>query len=165
VWLLSPVFGDKYHYKGGILMRSKDKMLIVLIAVASLTPAACAGLPPAPTPVPPTPTASIAVADLVGVWYMASLETFLQFNEDGTFSFANAQGELEEAPFDAGQYQLEGSSLTFIANKESELCAGQTGSYEVGLTEEGQLQFVAQQDPCPLRLAGLRSGLWPRFEP
>lgn len=146
-------------------MRSKDKILIVLVAVLSLGLAACAGSPPGPTPVPPTPTANITVEDLVGVWYMASLETFLQFNEDGTFSFANAQGELEEAPFDAGQYRLEGTSLTFITNKESKLCAGQTGSYEIELTEEGQVQFVPQEDQCSLRLAGLRSGLWPRFEP
>jgi len=137
-------------------MKSKAKILVVLVAIVSLGLAACAGLPPAP---------SITVKNFTGVWYIARWETYLQLNEDGRYSFADTQQELEEAPFDAGQFRLEGTLLTFITNNESELCAGQTGSYEVELTEEGQLQFVLQEDPCWERRLGLPAEPWVWVQP
>lgn len=103
-------------------MKSKTKILAVLVAIVSLGLAACAGIPLAP---------SATAENFTGVWYIARWETYLQLNEDGRFSFADTQQELEEAPFDAGQFRLEGTTLTFITNDESELCAGQSGSYEV----------------------------------
>lgn len=137
-------------------MKSKAKIFVVLVTIASLGLAACAGLPPAP---------GITVKDMAGVWYYAGVETYLQLNEDGRFSFAETQEELEQAPFDAGQFRLEGTSLTFITNDDSELCAGQTGSYEAELTEAGQLRFELVEDPCVLRRIGVPSGLWERVEP
>jgi hypothetical protein len=102
---------------------------------------------------------------LTGVWYLAIYETYLQLNGDGRFSFADTQQELEEAPFDAGQFRLEGTSLTFIINNESKLCAGQTGSYEVELTEEGELRFVLEEDECWERRLGVPAEPWSRVEP
>jgi hypothetical protein len=137
-------------------MKSKAKTLVVLAATVALGLAACTGLQPA---------SSSAADDLAGVWYYAGVETYLQLNEDGRFSFAETQQELEAAPFDAGQFRLEGISLTFITNDDSELCAGQIGTYEVELIEAGQLRFELQEDPCLLRRIGVPSGLWERVEP
>ena len=91
--------------------------------------------------------------------------TWLQLSEDGTYGFADSPQLIEEAPFDAGQFRLEGTSLTFITNDESELCAGQTGNYEVELTEEGQLQFALEEDACWERRFGLPAEPWDRVEP
>ena len=138
-------------------MKSKAKLLVVLVAIVSSGLAACAGLQPAP---------SIGGVDLTGVWKRSSgTEAYLQLNEDGAYSFARAQQELEEAPLEGGQFRLEGTSLTFITNSESEYCAGQTGSYQVELTEQGQLEFVIQEDPCWDRRHGVPTQSWDRVEP
>jgi hypothetical protein len=137
-------------------MRGKVKSLVALVAViVSLGLAACAGSQPA---------SGITVRNLTGVWYMASRDLYFQLNQDGTYSFGDSQQLLEEAPFDAGQYQFEGTSLTFVTNDDSWLCSGKTGSYEVELTEEGQLRFVLQEDQCGERGSGIPSGPWDRVE-
>ena len=137
-------------------MMSKAKTLVFLAAIVSLGLAACADLQPA---------SSSAVDDLVGVWYIAMWETYLQINEDGRFSFADSQQELEAAPFDAGEYRLEGTTLTFITNNESLYCKGQTGSYEIELAKESQLEFVLKEDPCHERARGLPAAPWVWVEP
>ena len=137
-------------------MISKVKVFVVLVAVVSLGLAACAELQPA---------SSGAADDLVGVWYIARFDTYLQINEDGSFGFADSQPELDTAPFDAGQYRREGTALTFMTNDESELCAGETGSYEITLTKESQIEFVLQEDPCWERRMGLMAEPWVWVEP
>jgi hypothetical protein len=109
--------------------------------------------------------ASITVEGLTGVWYISLFGTYLELNEDGTYGFADTQQLLEEAPFDAGQFQLEGTLLTFITNDESEFCTGQTGSYEIEVTEEDQLEFVLEEDPCLERRLGLPADHWDWVEP
>jgi hypothetical protein len=138
-------------------MKSKAKLLVVLVAIVSLGFAACAVSQPA---------SSTTAKNFTGVWRRSSgTEAYLQLNEDGTYSFAWAQQELEEAPIEIGEFRLEGTSLTFIASDESASCAGQTGSYQVELTEQGQLEFVIQEDPCWDRRHGVPTQSWDRVEP
>ena len=66
------------------------------------------------------PTPSITVKNLTGVWKENEGSVFLKLNEDGTYAFADVgPAFLEKAPFDAGQFRLEGTLLTFITNDES----------------------------------------------
>jgi hypothetical protein len=137
-------------------MKSKAKILVALAAIVLLGLAACAGLQPA---------SSSAVEDLTGVWYIARFDTYLQINEDGSFGFADSQQELESAPFDAGQYRLEGTTLTFMTDDESEYCSGATGSYEITVTEESQIEFTHKEYPCWERRMGLMAEPWVWVEP
>ena len=143
-------------------MKSNTKILVVLMVIVSLGLTACAGSQPTPTPVPPTPTPSITEEDLIGIWYGYGP---LQFNEDGTYRNARAITWLETAPDDVGQFRLEGTTLTFISSNDSPNCRGQSGSYQVELTEQGQLQFVLIEDPCQPRVNRRAGRSWDRVEP
>ena len=137
-------------------MNSKAKILVVLVTLTPLTLAACAVSQPAP---------SIGSVDLTGVWKKDQADVFLQLNEDGTYAFADVgPAFLEKAPIDIGRFRLEGTSLTFITSDESFLCAGQTGSYQVELSEQGQIQFEFEDDACQERANGLPAS-WSRYEP
>jgi hypothetical protein len=142
---------------GGGPMKFKVNLVIVLVVTVSLGLSACGGSQPAP---------SIGGVDITGVWKRSGA-IFLQLNEDGTYAFADVGPDfLEKAPFDAGTFRLEGTMLTFITSDESALCAGQSGSYQVELTEEGQLQFELQEDACDSRAEGIPIPLsWERVEP
>lgn len=140
-------------------MQTKTKMLVVLVVGVSvgLVIAACWGSRPAPTP-------GITVEDLTGVWYDVDRHEYLQLNEDGAYRVALTVPRLEATPYEVGQYRLEGTLFTFITSDESPDCQGQTGRYQVELTEQGQLQFELQQDPCQARADG-QPGSWDRVEP
>jgi hypothetical protein len=137
-------------------MMSKAEFLVVLVVIASLGLAACAGSQPA---------SGTALENLTGVWKEEGDPVFLQLKEDGAYAFAEVgPAFLEKAPFDAGQFRLDGTVLTFISNDETVYCAGQTGSYQVALTEQGQLQFELEEDACPERASGV-PGSWSWYEP
>jgi len=116
-----------------------------------------------PTPVPPMPTPSITVEDLIGVWNRACM--YLQFREDGTFRQGGSPDRLEEYPSEVGTFQLDGTSLTLITSEDSFLCSGQTGSFEVELTQQGQLKLMLREDECRARGSGMSRGLWTRVSP
>ena len=134
-------------------MKSKAKILVVVVLLGLML-ASCDGLQPVP---------SIGGVDITGVWKQQGAYT--QFNEGGTYRTANTLAFLEEAPFDVGQFRLEGTSFTFISSDESWACPGLTGSYEVELTEQGQLQFVLQEDACEMRGIKYSAEPWDRVEP
>jgi hypothetical protein len=71
---------------------------------------------------------------LIGTWQNVDDEQYLRLNEDGTYTVSSYIAGLEDYPFEAGQFQLEGRSFTLITSDESRFCRGQQGSYEVGLT-------------------------------
>jgi hypothetical protein len=143
-------------------MEFKAKILVVLVVIVSFGLAACVVSPAAPTPVPPTPTPvpptqtpipptpSITVENMIGIWRSPD-GLYLEFNGDGTFRRAEAVPWLKTAPFEVGQFQLEGTVLTFIPSNDSQECRGQSGRYQVELTGEGQLQFELQEDECQVR--------------
>jgi hypothetical protein len=140
-------------------VKSKTKTVVVLVVILSLglVIAACGGSRPASTP-------GVTAEDLIGLWYDADRFEYLQLNEDGTYRVAITLGYLEADPYEVGQYQLEGTSFTFITSNESPDCTGQTGRYQVELTEQGQLQFVLQEDACQVR-ADEQPGSWDWVEP
>jgi hypothetical protein len=134
-------------------MKPKVKSIVALVVVVvSLGLVACAGSQSA---------SSITVEDLTGLWHE---DGALQFNEDGTYRSAYAVPWLETTPMEVGQFRLEGTTLTFISSNDSQDCRGQSGSYQVELTEQGQLQLVLQDDPCQVR-GNYRPGSWDRIEP
>jgi hypothetical protein len=137
-------------------MEFKVNLAVVLVVIVSLglMLASCGGLQPAP---------SIGGVDITGVWKQE--DAYTQFNEDGTYRTAYTLAFLEKAPFEVGQFRLEGTSFTFITSDESWLCPGLIGSYEVELTEQGQLQFVLQEDACEMRGIKYSAEPWDRVEP
>jgi hypothetical protein len=136
-------------------MKSKVKILVALAVIVSLGLTACAGSKPVP---------SLGGVDITGVWKHSGPAVFLQLNEDGTYRTATSLAFLEQAPEDIGQYRLEGTSFTFIPSDETSGCKGQ-GSYELELTEQGQLQFTVQEDACEMRGIVYSSRSWDRVEP
>lgn len=135
----------------------KAKLLVALVVViVSLGLTACAGLQPAP---------SIGGVDITGVWKQSSPANFLQLNEDGTYRTSARVTLLETAPNEVGQYRLEGTSFTFIPSDETLDCKGLSGSYELELTEQGQLQFTVQEDACEMRGFVFSNRPWERVEP
>jgi hypothetical protein len=141
-------------------MKSKAKSVVVLTVILSLGFAACAGSQPTP---------GITVAQLTGVWEQvenpAGEEGYLQLSQDGTYRFATTAATLKTVPLEAGRFELEGTSLTFITSaNEGIMCRGLSGSYQVEPTEQGQLRFVLQEEACEGR-ARYRPGTWSRYEP
>ena len=128
--------------------------------------ATSAPVPPTPTPVPATPTPSIAVEDLSGTWQGIDPTStgYLQLNPDGTYHKAFTLALLDTSPCEMGEYRLEGTLLTFITSNQSKRCAGQSGSYQVQLTEPDQLQTALQDHPCQVR-ANYTRGHWQRVAP
>lgn len=137
-------------------MKSKVKILVVLLVIVSLGLTACVGSKPAP---------SLGGVDITGVWKHSGPTVFLQLNEDGTYRTATSLAFLEQAPEDIGQYRLEGTSFTFIPSDETLDCKGLSGSYELELTEQGQLQFTVQEDACEMRGFVFSNRPWERVEP
>jgi hypothetical protein len=136
-------------------MKSKAKLVIVIVVTVSLGLSACGGSQAAP---------SIGGVDITGVWKKDKVAPYLQLNEDGTYRLASSVPWLEKAPSEIGEFRLEGTFLTFITSDESYDCKGQSGSYEVELTEEDRLLLVLQEDACEYRVNG-RPGIWSRVEP
>jgi hypothetical protein len=94
---------------------------------------------------------------LVGTWSWDTASTYFQFNQDSTYRYHMYLERLEQAPADIGQYQVEGTSLTFISGDETRVCKpGDRGSYEITITQEGKLQLVLQEDECSVRRAPSR---------
>ena len=138
-------------------------LVVLVVGLVAFFGCISQSLPAAPGPTP-APTPSIRVEDLSGLWYDADGSEYLQLNEDGTYRVAMFVGFIEADPYEFGQFQLEGTTLTFITSDESPDCQGQTGSYRVEPTEEGQLRFELQEDACQVR-AGEQPGSWDRAEP
>jgi hypothetical protein len=112
----------------------------------------------------PSPEAgSITVDDLIGIWQAESVVT--QFYEDGTFRAANSVNLLESLPVAEGEFQFDGNEITLITSEESLNCEGLIGSYQVQLTEQGELQFELQEDPCNSRHYNFTNEPWSRNSP
>ena len=93
---------------------------------------------------------SFTVDDLYGIWTEASGVT--QFNKNGTYVVAGSvDGLTSLPPHEYGVFRFEGTTLTLITDKESGLCSGTTGSYEVEMVEEGKIEITLIEDPCEHR--------------
>ena len=132
--------------------------LIVMALGGSLLASACGG----------DGEEGITIEDFTWRWVQLSTGVYNQFNEDGTFRAALSVADLEQRPIDLGEFRLEGTLFTFASSDESRDCAGQSGTYQVELTEEGHLRFTLEEDPCRLRASstmGAPSGPLRRISP
>jgi hypothetical protein len=125
--------------------KMKEKFLILTVVLIALV--GCQ----AQSAMAPSPEA------IVGTWSWDTASTYFQFNQDGTYRYHLYLDKLEQQPGDIGQYQVEGTTLTFISGDETRVCKpGDRGSYEIAITQEGKLQFVLQEDECSVRRAPSR---------
>jgi hypothetical protein len=92
---------------------------------------------------------------LLGTWWTHDADEIpwaMQFRDDGTFRSAHTYLRLEERAIDEGRYQLEGTSLTLISDKNCQgSCKGLKGHYKVEFKNYDQLWLNAQADQCPKR--------------
>ena len=110
----------------------------------------------------------IAMQKLLGIWWTPdSMQTpwAIQFNEDGTFRTAHTYLRLEKFPRDEGRFQLEGTSLTLISNKDcAGSCKGLQGMYELEFTKYDKLLLKEQEEQC-LERKEVCSSPWIRVSP
>jgi len=100
---------------------------------------------------------------IVGTWkWDDPIELYLQFNADGTYRMHAAPWPHEEGqtarealalnPGDLGQYQLNGTQLTMTSSDGTVVCkAGDIAHIQIGITEDGKLEYVLQDDECGVR--------------
>jgi hypothetical protein len=109
------------------------------------------------------PASAINAEDLIGIWTHSG--DYNQFNEDGTYVVAASVDLLTSRPTEYGDYRLEGTTLTFITNEESGVCAGTTGNYEVEIAEEDRIEITLVEDSCSERARFLRNVFLNRYSP
>lgn len=93
----------------------------------------------------------ITMKKLFGIWWTYDSNDIpwaIQFNEDGTFRMAHTVLRLERRPKDEGKFQLEGTSVILISNKDCKgSCKGLQGKYNIEFTEY-DLLLKEQDDQC-----------------
>lgn len=73
--------------------------------------------------------------------------TTVTYGEDGTWSAQHPTYGAE--PFDWGTFVFDGEVIEYSTDAGSSSCSeGQTGVYEVTITEEGELDLEKVEDPC-----------------
>lgn len=115
--------------------------------------------PVPPTEIPPTRTPPTLVTDvemLIGNWQPISSSRdamFLQINSDGTCRQSFSLDGLRSIPEVECTYIFENSVLSMTAVKLNGLpeCPSPTGSYEVRLVADDQIQLVVTNDSCAPR--------------
>ena len=126
-------------------------------ATPAPSPTATPAPPPTATPAPtetPVPPLATSVDDVIGSWQWGTGGTilFFQFDEDGTYRQASRDvTNLQDNPQQLGQFMFEEGLLTLVSSDESPLCAGQSGTYEVRVLEQGQIGLFVREDECSLR--------------
>jgi hypothetical protein len=88
-----------------------------------------------------------ALSDLVGDWGNGQL--FLQIADDGSYQALETADSDPDDPLMGGFIARDGNNLSFVTDIYGE-CSGQTGVYEV-LLSEGQLLLILVDDPCEFR--------------
>ena len=99
----------------------------------------------------PAPALATRSDDVIGIWQWVAgfdgIPLFFQFDEDGTWRHAKRiVTNLEDSPVLIGSFMLEGGLMTIATSDESPLCAGQSGTYEARLLEQGRLDFSQRFD-------------------
>ena len=101
--------------------------------------------------------------DIVGIWTDSAV--FVAFREDGTFSFSNRAETLETSRLSYGDYEIEGNILTTFTSEEAASCAGLTETWEVELTQAGELNITPIEDPCVGPEEHEETVTWVRYSP
>jgi len=109
---------------------------------------------------------NITMQRLSGIWWTYDANDTpwaIQFNGDGTFRIAHTVLRLDKAPRDEGKFQVEGTSLILISNKDCEgSCKGLKGNYKVEFTKYDKLLLKEQDDQC-LERKEVFSAAWDRI--
>ena len=138
-------------------------LLLVGCGAPAATPApilpTATSTPVPPTAIPPTRTPPTLVTDvemLIGNWQPLSSSQdamFLQINSDGTCRQSFLLDGLMSVPKVECTYIFENSVLSMTAVKLNGIpeCPSPTGSYEVRLITDDQIQLVATKDSCAPR--------------
>jgi hypothetical protein len=123
-------------------------------AIPTATPTVTPTSTPAPTA---TPVLATSAQEIVGIWKKkrpVGVDEFLQFEEDGTMTFARGKPEnLQSQPFRVAEFTFEGMQLlihpgTVAWPNPEEVCIKETGIYEAQLLENGDLHLFVIQDTC-----------------
>ena len=83
----------------------------------------------------------------------------MYLNEDGTFVISGSVGT--DDPWDFGQYEFDGKTLTVHADDESLSCPGDTDIYEVELINEDTLKLTTVDIQCEVIMEGETT--WMRY--
>ena len=104
------------------------------------------------------PTGDISLEEIYGVWRMEisgeAWGSFMFLNEDGSYIIAGSNDPDPMSSFDFGQYDLEGNSITFLADKESTGCPGYRIWAAIELIEGDKLQLRELDEECPNSFPG-----------
>ena len=103
--------------------------------------------------------------DVVGIWRATSGGVLLEFREDGTFSRSTNIDLLTTNPLWFGDYEVVGRVLTYDTSDESRNCPGIKGTFELELTEEGELKQSSIDDACTDRRRSFSTERWTLYSP
>jgi hypothetical protein len=99
---------------------------------------------------------------LIGIW--SNTYTYFMYGEDGSFSTAYSVEGLESAPTDWGTYTFDGELVTMYPD-EMGYCRGQTISFEVSFSAEGEVLYTAIEYSCPGAVDNMIAVPWTRVSP
>ena len=83
---------------------------------------------------------------MIGTWDRVDDST--TYNDDGTYRVGTPFSGKDEITADFGQFQLEGSLLTFESDDGSAYCPGQDGTYEVEMITQDEFLLILREDDC-----------------
>ena len=130
--------------------------------------------------VAPEPEATEIAENIIGIWHrISSDQIYLRFLEDGTANWADSLETVIGGLGTEWNYRVEGTQFfveevrgeceTKSQASLSDRPPASTGSYEVRLLENGNLQFVVIEDECRVRVTRLYGrpddGITREFEP
>jgi hypothetical protein len=111
---------------------------------------------------------AVTLEDLVGAWRWdggagIGLAEF-RYYQDSTYEMIRYIVD-SETRWDAGTIEIDGNLITFVSSEDSRYCeAGQRGSYEMSLGEDGQLKMEMVEDACMRRKPPIEEPiLWSRY--
>ncbi len=123
-----------------------QKPIASLMAVGLLLLAACSTAEVEPGPI-------TSFENIAGTTYErqgAGAPGYFHFFEDGTIHFSTNRDLVEERPSIIQETSFEGTTL-FLHAIERRCDDGPDAIYEIHVLENGNLQFVAIEDACPIR--------------
>ena len=101
------------------------------------------------------------VDDIIGVWRKNNVNPFMYLYEDGTYEIIGSVGT--DDPWDFGQYEFDGKTLTHLIDNESPSCPGDTDIYEVDFIDEDTLKLTTVDIQCEFVMEGETT--WMRYSP
>jgi len=102
----------------------------------------------------PTTTRPATLEDLVGTWRTQEAPSFHQYHEDGTYRAAFFLEDLEDDDkvHARGTFTIEGGLFTQIeGDKDLDCKAGERGTYEIWIFENGKVRYFLIEDECDHR--------------